>query len=555
MKKLFTLFLALALFLVPVASSFAATFITAKKSGDFYYELLEDGTVAITSYAGKKDKVSVPDKIKGKKVTVIRNGAFFAAGKEKAPSQVKLPKTLIRIEKGAFQESKITSIEIPDSVEYIGEYAFSMCDNLKTVTIGRGVREIPGNPFVFSLALEEIRVAEDHSALEVIDGMLFSKEDHCLISCPYLRSAAEEAVTVPEGTEIIGELAFAWNEMMTGVSLPDSLREIRDNAFTLCGEVTEMYLPAGVETLGLQSIYNNGITNLTVAEDNPYFHLTDGVLYSTDNTKLVWVPWYLELGEYVIPDSVTEICQGAFSSDITLERVTIPESVTVIGRSAFSFCTSLRELTLPGNLASIGESAFEGCDGLEELAIPDTVREIGEKAFMGCSSLRSIRIPEGVPAILFGTFLNTENLEEAFLPESVISIGNKAFLGSGIIRIHFAEGLETIGENAFDSCRRMEDFTLPSSIRSIGDLAFQECESLTEVTLPEGLEEIGWEIFSGCVNLSVIRFPASLQDFNSNIAGTGNACVTIYVVKGSPAEKHYRKTKAKEIKVEYWEGN
>lgn len=48
-----------------------------KKSGDYEYSVLKDGTVKITKYVGDDEVVSVPEKIDGKKVTVIGKKAFY----------------------------------------------------------------------------------------------------------------------------------------------------------------------------------------------------------------------------------------------------------------------------------------------------------------------------------------------------------------------------------------------------------------------------------------------------------------------------------------------
>jgi len=91
--------------------------------------------------------------------------------------------------------------------------------------------------------------------------------------------------------------------------------------------------------------------------------------------------------EVYIPNSVTEIDQGAFSSNTGLTSVTIPNSVTSIGYSAFWRCTGLTSVTIGNSVKSIGERAFEDCTGLTSITIPDSVTEIGRGAFVGCENL------------------------------------------------------------------------------------------------------------------------------------------------------------------------
>lgn len=71
-------------------------------SGDFEYEVLDDGTVSITKYLGEEEAVEIPAEIDGKAVTVIGPSAFYSC-------------------------LSLIEIAIPDSVITIGDYAFSNC--------------------------------------------------------------------------------------------------------------------------------------------------------------------------------------------------------------------------------------------------------------------------------------------------------------------------------------------------------------------------------------------------------------------------------------------
>ena len=91
-----------------------------------------------------------------------------------------------------------------------------------------------------------------------------------------------------------------------------------------------------------------------------------------------------------IPNSVTTIGVGAFSSCSILTSVTIGNSVTSIGRSAFSSCSSLTSVTIPNSVTSIGRSAFYNCNSLTSVTIGNSVTTIGNYAFRYCDSLTSV---------------------------------------------------------------------------------------------------------------------------------------------------------------------
>ncbi|MCD8327789.1 MAG: leucine-rich repeat domain-containing protein, partial [Ruminococcus sp.] len=110
-KKLLSLFTTLAMVLslticLPTISVGATTL----TSGDYEYEILEDGTAEISFYDGTASTVNIPSKIGGYTVTSIGNRAFYAY-------------------------DTLTSVTIPDTVTIIGEYAFSNCISLTSVTI------------------------------------------------------------------------------------------------------------------------------------------------------------------------------------------------------------------------------------------------------------------------------------------------------------------------------------------------------------------------------------------------------------------------------------
>ena len=104
-------------------------------------------------------------------------------------------------------------------------------------------------------------------------------------------------------------------------------------------------------------------------------------------------------GDIVIPDSVTEIDDWAFSHCDRLTSINIPDSVTEIGYSAFRGCSRLTSINIPDSVTIIDDCAFLGCSHLTSINLPDSVTEIGRSAFAGCNSLTSITIPDSVTEI------------------------------------------------------------------------------------------------------------------------------------------------------------
>lgn len=137
-----------------------------------------------------------------------------------------------------------------------------------------------------------------------------------------------------------------------------------------------------------------------------------------------------------IPNSVTNIGDGAFSGCSGLTSVTIPNSVTRIGASAFGGCSGLTSITIPNSVTSIGDFAFYGCSGLTSVTIPNSVTIIGHSAFRECSGLTSVTIPNSVTSIGDNAFNGCSKLENVYCyAEEVPSTGEYVFKGMDIANV------------------------------------------------------------------------------------------------------------------------
>ena len=206
-----------------------------------------------------------------------------------------------------------------------------------------------------------------------------------------------------------------------------------------------------------------------------------GVKYSKDGRKLLKAPYELN-GTYSIRKGTKIICDWAFgwSKFIgcrSLTSLVIPDSVTNIGDYAFSSCRSLTDIVIPDSVTNIGDYAFWNCRSLTNIVIPNSVTSIGDNAFEYCFSLSNLIIPDGVTSIGDGAFVGCTSLSSVVIPDSVSCIGNNAFWG----------------------CESLTDIVIPNSVTSIGESAFYGCRSLTEVVIPDSVTSIGDKAFSYCI--------------------------------------------------------
>ena len=115
-------------------------------------------TVTITGYTGTKNIVDIPSTIDGLPVTSIGDGAF--------------------------RDSRITGVTIPNSVTSIGASAFAYCSGLTSVTIPNSVTNIGVEAFHACSSLTNIMVDPLNSAFSSVDGVLFNHNQTTLVEYP-----------------------------------------------------------------------------------------------------------------------------------------------------------------------------------------------------------------------------------------------------------------------------------------------------------------------------------------------------------------------------------
>jgi len=155
-------------------------------------------------------------------------------------------------------------------------------------------------------------------------------------------------------------------------------------------------------------------------------------------------------------------------------------------------------------------------------------------------NVRRVRIDKSVKIIPANAFEHRHNLIDVEFHDGIEMIGEWAFnccyslcgpirllgvkiIGNGAFYncvdledIEFGDMLETLGSFAFHNCRSLRSLTMPS-VRSIDRGAFIDCYQLTDLELPEGLETIGIRAFSYCQRLGRIAFPLNCMIWGDNI--------------------------------------
>lgn len=269
--------------------------------------------------AGRNKDLVVPDGIEQ-----IGFSAFWNCGNIK----ITFPNSVKTIGDRAFLESEIESIILPENLEEIGSEAFCYSSGLKQITIPAKTKEIGTSAFGSCTALETINVASGNPVFQAKDGVLYGKEYGAtlLFNCP---AGKKGEVTILDGTIAILPRAFYECENITSINMPDSVREIENEAFRFCYSLMRIRF-----SNRLESIY---------------------------------------------PE--------AFSSCAALRQVVLPDSVNYIGSESFRYCYDLADVVIPEKVSEIPENAFGACSKLASVTIPNGVSKIADNAFAGCKNL------------------------------------------------------------------------------------------------------------------------------------------------------------------------
>ena len=248
-----------------------------------------------------------------------------------------------------------------------------------------------------------------------------------------------------------------------------------------------------VKTIGENVFLNSdSLTSITVDEENPYFMVDDGVLYSKDKRELLYCPKNFS-GIYRVAEEVKRIGKSAFRNCNQLTEIVLPEGLEVIGDTAFYGCTQLKQISLPKSVSQIGAYAYKGCPLQGTLDLMN-IKDIGEGAFEGCTGLTSV-----------------------VLPENLLRIEASLFQGcTGLTVVNIPQCVTTIGTSAFASCSRLQSVAIPDEVERIEDYAFKGCSNMKHLAIGNSVKKIGVEAFGECRRLKSLSIPASVDSILSS---------------------------------------
>ncbi len=307
---------------------------------------------------------------------------------------------------------------------------------------------------------------------------------------------------LPNTLTTIGDGAFE-NAKFTTFVMPDSVTSVGEGALGNSSQLTSLTLSANLNISSGQyfdTLFNyNGSINapklqeIHVGSGSSYLAELGGVLYSSDYSTLIKVPYGYDSKIFNINNNVNIISIGAFQYNSTIETVNFGLNVDLIQYMAFAYCRALTTVSLNNTITTIEAYAFNNCKALVTINLPESIQlsEVpdwnGGCRFMfhNCESLKSVIIPNSWTYIPYDMFLGCTSLVSVQWGNNITTICEAAFNNCAkLTSIGDMSNVTDIDSDAFNGCRSLSDLGNISSVQNIGRSAFYNCKALKSLTLP-----------------------------------------------------------------------
>ena len=457
-------------------------------------------------------------------------------------------------------------IVVADSILNEGAYV----DISEAVALGRAIDVNTSTSADYRAAFDalETSIAVQVSSNQKIDDWAFNTnqrytidnmgyyldQDHKVAACTGLevQDADVTDLVIPSTVRYNGvtyavvalyDNRYNQNKVRT-LTLPRTLRHINDWGLSDYRAITDLEIPANVERMGENIVYNcpqlqrikvNAEVPPTLGSlDNNSYH-EDG--YRTYHYIRIVIPresfhayrlvnaWNTDYnvligGDEGITVNTGKIAAGDLGHVVVEEagylqevnKLIIEGELNADDWSKIKQMTNLTELDLSKALIDeIPSNAFSGRWAIDKVVLPPTLKKIGSFAFQG-TALTSVNIPDNVETIKECAFSQVRQLQEVHLPDSLTSLGNYAFAECRSLRtVKIPTKLKTIPDYTFQNCRSLQSVELHDSITAFEDYSFNNCD-LREITLPKSTTWVGGSAFKGNANLSKVTLNEGLVD-------------------------------------------
>ena len=238
----------------------------------------------------------------------------------------------------------LTSLVIPEGILEIGDRVFENT-GLTSIHLPASIQYVTGNAFAGS-NIKDITIAKDHPSLIVVNGNVINTDTKTLVIGRNGDIPTDGSVTA------IGDHAFANNANLTSIVIPDAVTYISSHAFANCSNLTSVKLPDGLTEISSGMFINCcNLTAITLPEGLSY--IGSWAFNGCNNLQSI-----------VIPSTVTTIDYRAFGFCESLTEVVLPNGLTELGNEAFGWCYNLNKIVIPSTVTNLYYELLWECNSL-----------------------------------------------------------------------------------------------------------------------------------------------------------------------------------------------
>ncbi len=478
----------------------------------------KDKTARIKSFICRKNELIFPDEIDGYKIIEI-NGSVNRGG----IVSIHLPKYLKKIPDKFLMDYEGFDMNIPDTLEEIGNYAF------KNTYFGRTVMM----PKTLKVLGEEAFYTDEQFKGE---ELIFSGKTVINLGA---KSLVGRNVCFKKSVKFIleGEGVFK-NTNISSICFSDFNKIIPKNSFN-DANILNHYNLCKIESIGAFAFRNAQFLKKKLFDLKNVKYLGD-YAFCYCNILKYKIPKDLKLsvgcfeGVYAeeivfakdyIYDTIPAHC---FKHTKSLTKMKLPEAIRVIGSKAFlgsyiktinlekihkledsSFASSRIDVAKLNNLRYLESRAFLECAFLKSVDMRGSfVTDISDFCFYNCGILHICKISSFIERIGSGAFCENKKLE-AFDFRNIKEIGGKAFSGTAIIKADM-KSIQWLGPKVFCDCYCLKVVNISRFLKVIPEACFESCGSLEKLNL-KNVEFLGFGCLRDC-GIKKLIIPKSMKE-------------------------------------------
>jgi hypothetical protein len=172
-------------------------------------------------------------------------------------------------------------------------------------------------------------------------------------------------------------------------------------------------------------------------------------------------------------------------------------------------------------------------EGVHHIRVDPSVRRIRRKAFQSCFNLKTLQLNEGLEVIGQDAFNNCDCLYKVTIPSTVYDIKRGSFYECcNLLEVNIPDGLQIIGARAFAGCSNLMRIKIPSAVNEIRTGAFCDCRALAAAEFSEGLQRIGVYAFGSCFKLESVWIPSTVREIGERAFQGCTSLISVAIEDG-----------------------